>query len=230
MKKTSLVAALLALALLSFSCKKSQKTTAPDVGTPADAAAWLSSLGIDVPGGDLSRMAKLDLGKKKVGDDSWKFLLQLPNLVNLSLAETAVTDSWFARTGTFFKLKSLNLAKTRISDGALAYIAKFPALRFLSLTSTKITDRGCERLVGVARLGTLSLRNTRVTDQCVGTLLRIPTLTRLLISNTRITAAGMEQLAGLKKLEVLIVSKAKMTDPVRKKLAANLPGCKIKEE
>jgi hypothetical protein len=71
----------------------------------------------------------------------------MPSLACLNLCATAVTDKGVAELLASRTLVDLGLAQTAISDGALPALKQFAKLRSINLKDTKITRAGVEESV-----------------------------------------------------------------------------------
>ena len=110
-----------------------------------------------------SQLKVVELTGTKIGDLTACELLKLPELVNLSLANTLVTDEAFDNL-TPRKLARLYLDGTAITNETLRTLAVMTTLSDLRLAGTKVTNQGIAHLEGM-RLELLDLTGTAVTAE-----------------------------------------------------------------
>lgn len=91
-------------------------------------------------------------------------LANIPNLVELNLANTKVTDEGLASIAGLTNLTHLHLENTAITDAGLAHLKGLSNLVYLNLYNTKVTDAGMDHLSGLANLRKIYLWQTEVTD------------------------------------------------------------------
>jgi uncharacterized membrane protein len=85
-----------------------------------------------------------------------------PNIVDLNLAGTHITDAGLAGIESMSNLKRLRLDRTTITDSGLLHIAKLTKLDYLNLYSTGVTDSGLKTLAALPSLRHLYLWKTKV--------------------------------------------------------------------
>ncbi len=84
-------------------------------------------------------ISELDLGKTKITDQTLTLLATFPRLTKLSLAETTITDTGLAQLSKLPHLQHLNLHSTAVSDASLRPLSTFKKLNRLYLWQTKVT-------------------------------------------------------------------------------------------
>ena len=88
----------------------------------------------------------------------------------------------------------VDLSRTQVTDAGLQHIGKLGRLTHLNLNRTEVTDSGIKHLAGLRSLEWLNLYGTKVTDACLPDLAKHKKLTALYIWNTAITDAGADKL------------------------------------
>lgn len=88
----------------------------------------------------LQKLRDVNFGKTSVVDLSPMGML--PELTNLRLYETPITDASLATIPSFPKLAVLNFAKTNVTDAGLRYLERFTNLTSLNFDQTYVTDAG----------------------------------------------------------------------------------------
>lgn len=101
----------------------------------------------------------IDIREKPISGD--QVLQSLQNIVgvrSLNLDNSPVTDAALQALGPMPELKDLSLTRTLITDDALSMIVKqFPGLEVLRLDRTVITDKSLSELSKLTSLPQLSL-------------------------------------------------------------------------
>lgn len=99
-----------------------------------------------------------------------ELLAHMPNLYELNLANTAITDAGLQSLQSASNLRRLYLQNTGITDAALESLAGLQHLRYLNLYGTSVSDAGLVHLQQLAALERLFLWQTAVTEQGADTL------------------------------------------------------------
>lgn len=142
-----------------------------------------------------------------VGDDALGVLAFLPELEQISLRLTKVTDEGMARLAVIKSLKCVSIPGTKVTDAGLAHLARLPRLEYLRLgvydEGIEVTDEGM-RIVGQMKgLRYLDLSATKVSDEGLKHLSSLTRLESLCIEETDITNDGLGLLAPLTSLKTL---------------------------
>ncbi len=154
-------------------------------------------------------------------------LHRFPELKDLWLEGSGVSDSFLASLPKFQSLEKLRLKHTQISAGGLVHLKRLPRLKYLSLENTTVDDEGLAHLAGLANLEYLDLGGTRITDEGLASLAGFPHLEVLDLSSTKITDKGMKQLESSTSLQRLSVWGTGVSDAGVARLEAALPGITI---
>ncbi|MCB9923288.1 MAG: hypothetical protein H6822_13985 [Planctomycetaceae bacterium] len=128
------------------------------------------------------------------GDDNLRHIEHLPELRELWLWDTRVTDRGLLHLRSLRHVKLLNLSSTAVTDQGLQNIAALRSLRHLSLDRTSVTDAGLVHLSRLGQLEYLSLEHTRISDAGLHNLASLTALSELWLCNTSVTDAGGLQL------------------------------------
>ena len=190
---------------------------APAVSAPLAASASANApAAIEAAGGVVEREGGrvVGVGLDKVASIAGvlPLLRQLPDLAELSLGNSGLTDADVRALAGLPKLHGLGLAGAPIGDSALAVMKSFPALRVLNLAGTKVTDAGLAQLSGLTELQSLGLKNTAITDAGLAHLMGMTSLESVNLSNDDVTDAGLAQLSRMPSLAGLNVTGTKVTD------------------
>jgi|GEM_PF-4888358 len=93
------------------------------------------------------KMRYLNLSKNgKIDNDSLKNLAKMPQLLQLSVEETSVSDAGLAYLSNCPQLEDLNLRGTQVSDKGMKHLLCLKKLRIIGLEKTKVTPTGLSSL------------------------------------------------------------------------------------
>jgi len=159
----------------------------------------------------LPELVDLIVDGTQVTDDSLKELGSLPRLTTFRAYATAIGDEGAAQLlGS--KLTTLALGRSRLTDRGLESLAQISSLTSLDVSQTAVTDRGLALIARLPNLRILNLDNTQVTDAGMSELKSHPKLAVLLIAGTRLTDQGVEQLCQSKRWTSLRLNRTQVTD------------------
>lgn len=158
------------------------------------------------------KVVEVQLNRARVDDDSLTLVALFPELTDISLEETPITDRGLAHLSKLRKVEWLNLYRTKIGDAGLESLSHIGSLKFLPIGETGVTDKGLEHLRGLSDLEYLGLRATKITDTGLDTVARLTTLRGLHVGETKVTDRGVQKLASLTKLEKLWLNETSITD------------------
>jgi Leucine Rich repeat len=164
-------------------------------------------------------LSELSVESTAISDAGLVHIAKLKHLRTLRLSRTRITDAGLKTIGGLHELRDLYLLQTAISDVGLAEVGKLENLRVLWLGSTRITDAGVTRIDKLANLALLNLSETTVTDASARTLKRFPRLRGLWLSATAISDIGLKEIGDLHNLTVLDLGGTHVTDSGLQKLA-----------
>jgi hypothetical protein len=106
--------------------------------------------------------------------------------------ETKVGDRELAGLGAIApNVTQLNLARTKVTDAGLAILRKMPRLTRLELQGTAVTDRGIAQLTHSPELRTVNLYGTAITDAALESLASLEKLESLYVWQTAVTPRGL---------------------------------------
>ena len=149
-------------------------------------------------------------------------------IVSIRLDGLGIGDADLAQLKAAPRLVELSLADTKITDDGLIHLAPLEDLTRLDLSqNNNIQGRGLEHLRRMPRLNQLDLKRTAITDQAIGKLCNLPKLRWLYLSDTATTDLGLEQLQSLKSLELLDVYNTGLSEVVVDRLKVANPKLKI---
>lgn len=150
-----------------------------------------------------------------------------PDLRELAIGGSGVTDAGLAEIARFKRLRTLVLTGAEITDEGLRQIEALGELEMLWIAEAPITDRGLQSVARLKKLKRLFLFGSEITDEGVKRLEELDALQRLAIMQSPITDRGIEPLKKLKWLSQLELYETLVTDSGAAELAVALPMCKI---
>ena len=110
-------------------------------------------------------------GASRVGDDFVKQLFTIaPNIAELDLSKTSITDASLAYIGSFARITKLNLANTQVSDAGIAKLVDLKNLDWLNLYGTQVSDAGLPDIAKIRSLKTMYFFKSKVTPDGLGKL------------------------------------------------------------
>ena len=171
---------------------------------------------------ELKSLIALDITSPSFGDEAVECLLGLPDLEDLDLGTTAVSDKGVERLLTEkqwlqlrfdgeqysdealkhlehqVRLDALWLSSTRISSQGLAAIGESKRLTLLDITHTPLQDGDLRAALSkLEHLETLDLQETGVSDEFLPGLADCKELKRLNLNSTKVRGPGLASLEGL---------------------------------
>ena len=148
---------------------------------------WLSSL---------NRLRKFELSGCRVSGVGLVHINNPGQLDCLDLSSTLLNDDTIDVIKRFPNLTNLSLWETKVTDAGLRHLLSCDSLQSIDLASTRVTDKGIQLLIELQELQSLSLHNTRCTDGCKDSLLRLPKLKEVEFGDDQVSPSTVEQLLG----------------------------------
>ena len=154
--------------------KPSDPLAAGVTEAPAEVIAKLAKLGAVVhPATADSKLLCINWVStpSQVGDKEVEMLKPLgPNITELDLSDTKITDAALAVIGTFPRLTKLNVSNTAVSDTGIASLKGLANLDYLAAHSTSVSNASLETLKSLRKLKNVYLWKTRVSPSSAGEL------------------------------------------------------------
>jgi hypothetical protein len=136
-------------------------------------------------------LQKVDLTATYFTDKAIQHLVDLPNLHELILTDTRVTDAGLAELSQFKTIQKLDLSELMITDDGLSHLATMPNLTDLTVDSPAVTDVGLAQLGALPNLKTLDVRGVQFRDEALGQLQSIKSLRKLACYVDRISPEAL---------------------------------------
>lgn len=204
---------------------------------------------------DLSHLETLSLLGTFVTDDNVAKLVRLPNLKELNLTQTLVTDAVFSHVAEMKTLeilrfeglssidghglqvlgkaknnplRELHASRTKLGIAGLKHIKSIPSLRLLDITSSNLTDQQLYELRGAGNIVTLKLGFNLLTAAGMPTLVTLRDLEDLdLQNNMAIDDRALGALSKMKGLKTLNVTRTSCTPRGLQEFARLQKNCKL---
>ena len=176
----------------------------------------------------LPNLSEIRLDRSLVTDNGLVIVAPLVRLEGLSLGP-AITNVGLRHLNGLTALRTLDLSRTQLTAGGLRYPRQLPLLQTLSLRNTKINDEDLAQLARFPRLVRLDLAGTPISDAGLIHLTDLPYLQSLVLERTHISDAGVEQLQKMPSLHWLFVSHTRLTESGAKALVAARPGLVVQQ-
>src|SRR5262249_28049274 len=124
-------------------------------------------------------------------------------------------------------LADLSLANSGLGDTALAHLSGLKKLRRLVLDGNPIAGHGLSSLKDLATLRELSLNTATLTDLFAGHLAELKQLEKLSLAGSGLSDKGLKYLYGLSNLKYLDLTGTKVSKDGVAALQKALPGCMV---
>ncbi|MEM9481380.1 MAG: c-type cytochrome domain-containing protein [Verrucomicrobiota bacterium] len=118
--------------------------------------------------------------QSKTNDETIRNLLAIaPNIVELDLSRTKITDEGLKTVGKLARLRKLNLNSTKIEGSGLAELKELKDLEWLNLYNTPIDDKALPLIAQNRKLKSVYLFDTQVTEDGVENLRQSMSATKI---------------------------------------------------
>ena len=167
-------------------------------------------------------VSAIRLSDTNANDDAVHALRAFPELQNISLRESMVSDQGIGELATLRNLTTIELNGTAAGDSCLAALSQLNHLEHLNLARTLVTDKGVEQLSSLPQLAFLDISGTDVTSRALESISSIHSLEHLVLQGTRISGNGLPVLGRLSNLRSVDLYGADLRDNGAKQLASIL--------
>ena len=179
-------------------------------------------------------LVELTLGGTKITDAGLVYLLQLKKLRKVRLSKTAVSDAGMNDLAKCEYLEDVDVSQTKIGDFGVWELRALPRLKSLNLYLTLVTDSGLDSFRrgehrSAAKIERLNLDKCPITDAGIPKLASLTNLAWLHLGGTAITDAGLTELAKLGSLKEAIVTKTETTPGGIEKLRKERPDMNVRD-
>lgn len=168
-----------------------------------------------------ARLERLDAtARSAIGDSGAEILATIPNLVELNLEKSEISDAAYAHFAKLKKLKRLRAPFTKTSDVGLKALADSTQLELLDFRDcTGVSDEGILALDKLTKMRSFKVWGRQITDESLKVIGKMTSLASLGLQDTLVTGDG-GQLAGLTRLTDLDVFRSTFSDAGLKSVSA----------
>lgn len=146
-------------------------------------------------------LVAINLNCTAIDDQALRHIAMLPNLRELRLAWTNVTDSGLGELRQ--ELQIIDVSHTRVTDHGVASIVSDGTLHVICANGTSITDATGRGLGANRSLRMVALNGTSIGDGTIASLIDCKELASLEIASTCISDASADAVARLTSLQLL---------------------------
>jgi hypothetical protein len=172
-------------------------------------------------------LTELNLSDTPVSDAGLRALPPLPALQVLNMGLTGVTDAGLEVVGRLTGLTALNLDGTAITDAGLSRLERLTHLEQLAIANTRVGDAGLRTTRAMTRLIELGLNGTGVTDAGLESFTGLQFLTHLHLARTAVGDDGLRTLRRLRRLQQLDLRGTRVSGPGAAAFRVAVPGCTV---
>lgn len=183
----------------------------------------------------LEKLAATD--RSAIGDAGVEALLTVPNLMDLTLERSEITDAAYANLAKMKKLKYLRAPLTKTSDAGVKQLADATQIELLDFRDcTGVSDEGIAALNKLTKVRSFKVWGRQITDKSLSIFGQMTNMASLGLQDTAVTGEG-GALAPLTKLTDLDVFRSTFSDEGLKSVAGakgmkvlKLRDCKVTPE
>ncbi len=180
----------------------------------------------------LNAFAAVD--RSAVGDAGIESLVSVPNLMDLTLERSEITDAAYAHLAKMKKLKYVRANLTKTTDAGVKQLADATQIELLDFRDcTGVSDEGIEALSKLTKIRSFKVWGRQITDKSLSVFGKMTNMGSLGLQDTAVTGTG-GALAPLTKLTDLDVFRSTFNDDGLKSVAAakgmkvlKLRDCKV---
>lgn len=156
-------------------------------------------------------LEQVDLAETPVDDASAAALLAMPRMRVLRLDRTMVSDAALRGTPSP-ELTELFVSTTRVTDAGLELLERTPKLEALGAGNLGLGDAALARIARLAELETLVLSHAKASPAGLARLATLEELERLYLDGTRTDDTVLIALAGLRRLRTLHLAQTDVSE------------------
>ena len=124
-------------------------------------------------------------------------------------------------------LRRVSVYRSSFGDEDVGFLLSNSGIEYLNLSRTKITSKGVSLLSKLAALQSLDLSATCLEADAAASLSHLKNLEVLYLLRTQIDDRAVKFLCTMRRLKVLDVSFTGITSEGAKKIACELPNCRV---
>ena len=162
-----------------------------------------------------------------VKDDDLAPIHAFPNVYQVELSFTNISDAGVEYLKPCLQLGVLGLHKTKITDRSFVVISELPSLTSLRLVGTNITDAGVAKIVKLKNLVYLEIGSTPIGGPAFRAIAQFPRLKQLAMRGNNVTDEDLAIFAGMQSLQYIGLPETRVTAKGVTGLHKALPHCQI---
>ncbi|MDR1477874.1 MAG: hypothetical protein LBJ00_02925 [Planctomycetaceae bacterium] len=177
-------------------------------------------------------LVELTLGGTKVTDVGLEHLVRLKKLRTVRLSKTAITDVAGEKLAKIPTLQNIDVSQTNFGDVGLGALRSLAKLKSLNFYLTNISDTGAAKIKDFSSAKTITRLNVdlcKISDAGVRNFLVLENLEWIHLGGTAVTDVVLDDVVKFKKLKEVIVTKTSVTKSAADKLRKNMPDCKVQD-
>ena len=183
----------------------------------------------------LEKLAATD--RSAIGDAGIEALVSVPNLMDLTLERSEITDAAYANLAKMKKLKYVRAPLTKTTDVGVKQLADATQIELLDFRDcTGVSDEGVAALNKLTKVRSFKVWGRQITDKSLSVFGQMTNMASLGLQDTAVTGTG-NALAPLTKLTDLDVFRSTFNDDGLKSVAGakgmkvlKLRDCKVTAE
>lgn len=157
--------------------------------------------------------------RSAIGDAGIEALASVPNLMDLTLERSEITDAAYAHLGKMKKLKYLRAPLTKTTDVGVKQLADATQIELLDFRDcTGVSDEGIAALSKLTKIRSFKVWGRQITDKSLSVFGQMTNMSSLGLQDTAVTGTG-GALAPLTKLTDLDVFRSTFNDDGLKSVA-----------
>lgn len=147
-------------------------------------------------------------------DDDLAFMQSFPEISQLDLSGTLITDAGMTNLLHLRSLNRISLSRTRVTDAGTKFLQHMSGYHIvIDLSDTAIGDKTVENLPASDVIFNLDLRRTKITDKALATLAtRTNEIWDMFLDGTRISDEGLQQFKTARVTRSLDLRNTLITD------------------
>ena len=146
-----------------------------------------------------------------ISDQELELLRDNPNVTNLLLDESEITDRGIATIATMPNMIHLRV-RSKVTDKCIDDLLSIESLKVLNLPYADFTDQGLQRLADHPRIELLRIRSPRVTDASMLAIAEMENLAFLHFIEIPITDVGLKAFYSSEQLQSLYLDNCGVTN------------------
>jgi hypothetical protein len=176
----------------------------------------------------LPQLQQLYLANTRITDVGLANVKGLADLAVLDISANAgITNAGLENVAGLVKLQQIMFSNTGISDEGLVHLKGLPELVQVYAGTKNLTDAGLVHLKSLTKLKALSIGYSKITDAGLVNLKDMTQLTFLVLDDTQVSDDGLVHLKGLSNLQTLRASRTRVTNAGAGELSKALPSVNV---